>query len=86
MNTGLFERLQRKVRSLTLFDYVLYGTFIVVTTVIFRLYSGVDERPGDWNAYKTEHHCELGTTERGTQRGTWVCDDGKVHYRWRQLR
>lgn len=40
----------------------------------------------EWNAYVRDHHCQAVGTTDGSNRGGWRCDDGKVHYRWRQQR
>jgi hypothetical protein len=39
-----------------------------------------------WETYRVEHHCTpVGHTD-GSNRAGYQCDDGQVHYRWRQMR
>lgn len=81
LNSAIKKRLPRKLT-----DLILYGAFILAILKLVQLYSGINESEEDWNAFKDQHHCELGRTESGTQQATWLCDDGKTYYRWRQLR
>lgn len=42
------------------------------------------EGEADWQRYVETHHCKAVAATDGSNRGGWRCDDGKVHYRWRQ--
>ncbi|MGZ8226726.1 MAG: hypothetical protein ACXWT3_08825 [Methylococcaceae bacterium] len=68
------------------FDIVIIVLIAIVIIKLFSLYVSADIDDGSWNQFKTEHHCLLQTNESGTQRLSWVCDDGKTYYRWRQQR
>ena len=67
-------------------DIVLYTVFILAVLKLSHLYLGINDSMDNWEEFKSQHHCVLGRTESGTQQATWVCDDGKTYYRWRQFR
>lgn len=45
---------------------------------------GAPEGEDDWQAFKEAHHCVSVAQARGSNGSGWYCDDGKIHYRWRQ--
>lgn len=59
---------------------------VLLTFIVSKLYFTVDYNDEDWEQFKTEHHCQIRFTKTGTQRASWVCDDGKTYFRWRQQR
>jgi hypothetical protein len=67
-------------------DVLLILLFIIVIIKLTSLYFSVNTDDGNWEQFKAEHNCKLRTTETGTQRLSWECDDGKIYYRWRQQR
>ena len=67
-------------------DVLLILLFAIVVIKLFSLYFSVNVDDGNWEPFKSEHNCKLLTTETGTQRLSWECDDGKIYYRWRQQR
>jgi hypothetical protein len=67
-------------------DILLMFIFAVVVLKLSSLYFSVNVDDGNWGQFKSEHSCKLLTTETGTQRLSWKCDDGKIYYRWRQQR
>ena len=67
-------------------DFMLVILFAVVVIKIYSLYFSVNADDGNWEQFKSEHSCKLLTTETGTQRLSWECDDGEIYYRWRQQR
>jgi hypothetical protein len=67
-------------------DVLLILLFIIVIIKLTSLYFSVNADDGNWEQFKSEHNCKLRTTETGTQRLSWECDDGKIYYRWRQQR
>jgi hypothetical protein len=83
------RQISTKITSLTgrkLFDILL---FVILATVVIKLISlnfSVTVDDSEWNAFKTEHHCQLQKSAYGNQEASWLCDDGKVYYRWRQQR
>jgi len=68
------------------FDFMLMLLFAIVIIKLSSLYFSVNVDDGNWEQFKSEHNCKLLTTETGTQRLSWECDDGKIYYRWRQQR
>jgi len=40
----------------------------------------------DWADFRDAHHCTPLMETDGSNRAGYRCDDGKVHYRWRQMR
>lgn len=39
-----------------------------------------------WAAFRDAHHCTPVAVTDGSNRAGYQCDDGQVHYRWRQMR
>jgi hypothetical protein len=67
-------------------DVLLILIFAIVVLKLSSLYFSVNVDDGNWEQFKSEHGCKLLTTETGTQRLSWECNDGKIYYRWRQQR
>jgi hypothetical protein len=67
-------------------DVLLMLIFAIVIIKLSSLYFSVNVDDGNWEQFKPEHNCTLLTTETGTQRSSWQCNDGKIYYRWRQQR
>ena len=67
-------------------DVLLMLLFAIVIIKLASLYFSVNVDDGNWEQFKSEHSCTLLTTETGTQRLSWECDDSKIYYRWRQQR
>lgn len=61
------------------------GLGVAFITVVMMMLSA-PEGEADWDAYVQEHHCKSQGSMDGSNRGGWLCDDGKIHYRWRQQR
>ena len=40
----------------------------------------------DWAIWRDAHHCTPLMETDGSNRAGYRCDDGEVHYRWRQMR
>jgi hypothetical protein len=40
----------------------------------------------DWAEFRDAHHCVPVAVTDGSNRAGYQCDDGQVHYRWRQMR
>ncbi|MGR9086911.1 MAG: hypothetical protein ACU841_07545 [Gammaproteobacteria bacterium] len=60
--------------------------FALLVVILSSLYFRVDFDDEHWEEFKARHHCQIRTTKFGTQRASWVCDDGKTYFRWRQQR
>lgn len=67
-------------------DLVLILFFTLAITKIYSLYFSVEDEEMDWETFRVKNNCKLKLDEDGYQSSTWVCDDGKVHYGWRQQR
>jgi hypothetical protein len=77
------------VKNLTgrkLFDGVAFLVLAAVVIKLISLNTGVTVDDDTWNAFKTTHNCQLQKSAYGNQEASWLCDDGKVYYRWRQQR
>ena len=44
------------------------------------------DQDDDWSTYRDQHHCTPVAKTDGSNRAGYQCDDGQVHYRWRQMR
>ena len=60
--------------------------FSVAVIQLLSLYMNINADDGQWERFKTDHHCSLLVNDRGSQRLSWQCDDGEIYYRWRQQR
>lgn len=40
----------------------------------------------EWQSFRDAHHCTPVAVTDGSNRSGYQCDDGQVHYRWRQMR
>jgi len=67
-------------------DVLLMLVFAIIIIKLSSLYFSVNADDGNWEQFKSEYGCKLLTTETGTQRLSWECNDGKIYYRWRQQR
>ena len=60
--------------------------FLIAIGKITSLYLSVDNDDAHWDQFRAEHNCTERLTQGISPKGGWLCDDGKVHYRWRQQR
>lgn len=67
-------------------DAGLYLLAAIIIVKLASLYFQVNPDDSQWNQFKLDHHCQLQVNGSGTQRSSWICDDGKTYYRWRQQR
>jgi len=67
-------------------EAVIILFFLVAIVKISSLYLSVDSDDGHWNQFKAEHNCVERPSQGVKPNGGWLCDDGEVHYRWRQQR
>ncbi len=89
VNVMIFKKLISKISQFTQENpidtfFILFFALLVV--ILSSLYLRVDFDDEHWEEFKAEHHCQLRTTKTGTQRASWVCDNGKTYFRWRQQR
>ena len=63
---------------------MVFGSLAVAGAVVIYLIQFAEEGEEDWDAFKTAHHCQSVGQQAGNNQGGWRCDDGEIHYRWRQ--
>jgi len=80
----LFQTVWQMVRQkpLDIFLYLVVGGIVIK---LLSLYFSVSVDDGNWEQFRLEHHCQIQVSS-GKQDSGWLCDDGKVYYRWRQQR
>ena len=81
MNIG---QLAKNLTGRKLFDGVVFLALAAVVIKLISLNMGVTVDDDAWNAFKTTHKCQLQKSAYGNPEASWLCDDGKVYYRWRQ--
>lgn len=67
-------------------SHILFGgvAFAVVAEAFLLLGNRFVE--SDWETFRDAHHCVPVAVTDGSNRAGYQCDDGQVHYRWRQMR
>lgn len=67
-------------------SYILFGgvAFAVLAEALLLMSNRKGE--DDWVAFRDAHHCTPIAETYGSNRAGYQCDDGQVHYRWRQMR
>lgn len=82
----LAVRLETGAIAMKPVEIFLFGGLAFAMIVVALLLFSAPEGGEEWDAYVREHHCQAVAATDGSNRGGWRCDDGKVHYRWRQQR
>lgn len=62
---------------------VFTGMGVALMAVAYLILTA-HEGEGDWQKFVEANHCQAVGASDGTNRSGWRCDDGKIHYRWRQ--
>jgi hypothetical protein len=66
--------------------YIMFGcigfAILLETLLLMNNRKGEDE----WASFRDTHHCTPVAVKDGSNRAGYQCDDGQVHYRWRQMR
>ena len=65
-------------------EIVAFGTLAVAGLGAMMMIFIAPEGEQDWAEFKEKHHCVSVAKERGGDGAGWYCDDGEIHYRWRQ--
>ena len=92
LQTGSIMNLKQLGRKTTQYvrqkpvDVLLMLIIAIAVLKLSSLYFSVNADDGNWEQFKSEHSCKLLTTETGTRRLSWECDDSEIYYRWRQQR
>lgn len=63
---------------------LVFGLMALAALLVAFLLVTANQADDDWNLYVAEHHCVSVGRQAGNNQGGWRCDDGEVHYRWRQ--
>ena len=63
---------------------LVFGSLALAAGVVVYLLLFAQEADEDWEAFKSAHHCQSVGQQAGNNQGGWRCDDGQVHYLWRQ--
>jgi hypothetical protein len=63
---------------------LIFGGLSLAAAAVAYLLVFAQEGDADWEAFKAAHHCQSVGAQAGNNQGGWRCDDGAVHYRWRQ--
>lgn len=65
-------------------EFIAFGTLAAAGMAVAVMILGAPEGEADWEEYKAKNHCVSVAQERGGRTTGWRCDDGEIHYRWRQ--
>ena len=75
----------KKTHAMKISHLMFVGIALVVLGDTFlTMYNRNQE--DDWPAFRDLHHCTPVAKTDGSNRAGYRCDDGQVHYRWRQMR
>lgn len=67
-------------------SYLMIAALIVFVLSDIVLLNHNRSQEDDWASYRDEHHCTPVAVTDGSNRAGYQCDDGQIHYRWRQMR
>ncbi|WP_045223638.1 hypothetical protein [Methyloterricola oryzae] len=67
-------------------SHLMFGgvAFAVLAEASLLMYNRHEE--SEWASFRDSHHCTPVAVTDGSNRSGYQCDDGQVHYRWRQMR
>jgi hypothetical protein len=65
-------------------EIIAFGGLAVAGLTVAVKILAAPEGEGDWEEFKAKNHCVSVAQERGGRTAGWRCDDGEIHYRWRQ--
>ncbi|GAB6048762.1 hypothetical protein JCM19379_25940 [Methyloparacoccus murrellii] len=67
-------------------SHIMFASVIAAVLGDVLLLSHNRSEEDEWAVFRESHHCKpLGVTD-GSNRAGYQCDDGQIHYRWRQMR
>lgn len=67
-------------------DWLFYLLAVAVFIATLDVLLSARENDEDWEDYREKHRCVPLEPGMSSIHGGWRCDDGKVHYLWRQQR
>ena len=62
------------------------GAFILLIAGEALLLHSNRSLENEWATFRDQHACQPLSNTDGSNRSGYLCDDGEVHYRWRQMR
>ncbi|RYU57527.1 hypothetical protein EWI61_12580 [Methylolobus aquaticus] len=65
-------------------EILAFGSLGVAGLVVAFMIFVAPEGEADWQEFAQKHHCVSVAKERIGHGSGYRCDDGEVHYRWRQ--
>lgn len=65
--------------------YIILAILVLVIGDVVLLNNNRNNEDG-WAAYRDSHNCKPVASIEVSNRSGYLCDDGEVHYRWRQMR
>lgn len=63
-----------------------FGGLAIAFLVVVWMMKSAPEGEADWQKFVKDNNCVSLGDAGGNNRGGWKCEDGKIHYRWRQQR
>ena len=67
-------------------QYIMLGGVAMAVLAEALLLMHNRQAEDDWATFRDTHHCTPVAVTDGSNRAGYQCDDGQVHYRWRQMR
>jgi hypothetical protein len=65
-------------------EIAAFSVLGVAALTVGYLILSAPEGEADWQRFVKANHCKAVGAMDGSNRGGWRCDDGQIHYRWRQ--
>lgn len=65
--------------------YIGLAILVLVLGEVLLLANNRNNEDG-WAEYRDSHNCKAVAQIEVSNRAGYLCDDGEVHYRWRQMR
>ena len=65
-------------------EILIFGALCLAGGIVIYLLFTAPEADEDWETFKQSHHCQSVGRQAGNNQGGWRCDDGEIHYLWRQ--
>lgn len=70
--------------SWKLWELLAFGILAVAGVAVLVMIFAAPEGEADWQDYAKQHHCVSVAKERVGHGSGYRCDDGEIHFRWRQ--
>ncbi|NJD07745.1 MAG: hypothetical protein FIA97_14795 [Methylococcaceae bacterium] len=66
--------------------HIMLGGMLFAIAAEALLLASNRKADDEWATFRDAHHCIPVAVTDGSNRSGYRCDDGKVYYRWRQMR